>query len=489
MTALIERAGKDLTIMGHQLAGLVERFGLPLHVIWEPVIRSNIRAFQQIFKETYPKGQIRFAAKAYTHPAIFGIMKEEGVGADVASTYEARCAIESGIPPVDLDLNGNCKEDSLIKKAIDLNMLIVADSFEELRLIDSMAAGTGKKPRVILRLSGYDLGKVTSESVFTAGVWTKFGAPVDEVPSFIGRLGEFGNVDFLGFHTHIGSQIANPEPYRAVLGKLIEMGLLLKQAGRPCRIINIGGGYPVSYMDKAQWLQIQENLRKGYEASRCGDMSQVFTWGNDMEYFEAFDGDSVADARWTGEKFYTGYPKAEMVQALLTGEVTVNGETMPATKALDMLVEPTLVIEPGRSIIEDSGVTLARVSIVRTIAGEHNLVTVEMGVMSHASALIQSLHNRWEVANDFEKKDPSPFRTFVAGNLCFSGDMLARLKISLQRKPERGDILLIHDTGAYTSHFAASNANSFPRPARILVDARGEIRLLKKRDTYEDIFA
>ena len=87
-----------------------------------------------------------------------------------------------------------------------------------------------------------------------------------------------------------------------------------------------------------------------------------------------------------------------------------------------------------------------------------------------------------------KRRDPQPFETFVAGNLCFAADMLSRTKAALQRQPVRGDIVLIPSTGAYNPTFFASNANSFPRPARVLFDETGAWSYLKEADTYDEIF-
>ena len=87
------------------------------------------------------------------------------------------------------------------------------------------------------------------------------------------------------------------------------------------------------------------------------------------------------------------------------------------------------------------------------------------------------------------RNDPEPFETFIAGNLCISADMLSRFKVAFPRKPLRGDVLLISSTGAYTSHFLAANANSFPRPTRLMLEANGDWTYLKHVDTYEEVFS
>lgn len=482
-------SGKEAYIAEHSLSWWIENFHLPLHIYFEPIITANLRGFKKVFQELYPRGEIRFAAKACPHPAVFKAVVQEGAGIDVASYYETQCALESGAPPKYLDLNGNCKEDFLITRAVEKDMLIIADNIDEFGIISTIAKNMGKTPRVVLRVSGFELGPVTAEAIFTAGTWTKFGAPISDIPPFLKTLNRHPHIEFLGFHTHIGSQITDLEPYCAVLGKLIELGHLLEKTGRKCEIVNIGGGFPVSYIDEKEWQRFMQRVREGYLASQKGDMSRVFVWHNRTGGYQAGQGGSIDFSRWNDDKFYSPWPKAKMVEAILKGNVKVDGKEINTIKALRGLGQPAFVIEPGRSIVGDAAVTLARVSQVRKVEKYHNLISMEMGVVNFGEALVYMPVNKWEIINDHDRADTTPFETFVAGNLCFSGDMLAKYKVSLQRKPVRGDVVIIHDTGSYGPQFFASNANAFPRPARILTDARGKITVMRKRDGYDDIFS
>lgn len=482
-------SGKEAAIAGHPLSWWVNKYQLPLHIYYAPVIAQNVKAFRQVFQNLYPKGHIRFAAKACAHPAVFKIVIREGAGIDVASYYETQCALSAGAPPEELDLNGNCKEDFLITKAIEKNMLIVADSIEEFQVVSRIASEMGKSPRVVMRISGFELGHVTAEAIFTAGKWTKFGTDIEDIPAFLKTLGSHRHIRFLGFHTHIGSQITDLEPYLAVLGKMIELGHLLKETGRNCEIINIGGGFPISYVEREEWDRFMERTKEGYLAAQKGDPSRIFIWNNRTGGFETGPNGKLDTSHWNDDKFYSPYPKEKMVEAILRGQVKVNGKDINTVEALRTVGEPALVIEPGRSLVGDSAITLARVSQVRKIGGVHNLLTLEMGVTNFGTALVYMPVHHWEIINDYDRKDSEPFEAFVGGNLCFSGDMLAKYKISLQRKPVRGDIVLVRDTGSYGPQFFASNANAFPRPARVLVDADGRLTMMRKRDTYKDIFS
>jgi len=476
-------------IMGSPLSIWRERYGFPLMLLSAEKVRENIRSFSRVSGEYYPRSSIRYAIKAHTHPALLSTISQEGAGADVTSHFEAECALRGGVTPQNIDLNGNCKEDSLIDKALKLDMLIVADSFEELELIEARAHTLGKKPRVLLRLSGYSIRRVTSESVFTAGAWTKFGAPVSELRSYLTSHLPFNHLQFLGFHTHIGSQITSLQPYLEVLGTMIEMGHLQKSLQGSCAMLNIGGGFPVSYLDRPEWEELKRRTAEGFRAELKGDPSGIFCWGGGPACFETNEDGTPDESGWLGESYYSPYPKAEMLEAILKGTVNVNGKSLPAVKALKDLGEPMLAIEPGRSIVEDAGVTMSVVSHVRKVAGHHNMVTVEMGVTSLCDTMLEGIPNRWEVASNHLMKDKIPFETFIGGNLCFSGDMLTRYKTRLDRRPSRGDILLTHDTGAYSSHFFASHANSFPCTARVLVGLDGACTVMRHREDFDGIFS
>ncbi len=482
--------GNEALVAGYPVSWWEQNYGLPLHVHYGPVIAENARAFQDVFKRLYPKGEIRFAAKANAHPTVFRILIKEGLGIDVASMNETKCALLSQADPTHLDVNGNVKTKELIELAIGKDMVIISDGPEEFRLIAECARTAGIKPRVMQRLAGFELGKVTDSSCFTAGKWTKFGMDIKELDHFFTILDRTPEVDFQGFHVHIGSQITLLEAYQTVAGKMVEFSKALINRGRPCKILNLGGGFPYSYVNREQWDEILERIRKGYTLAIKGDSSQLWAWDNNMVGFRDDETGQVDLSTWKGESFYSKYPKEKMLEALLAGPIPVDGKSIPFTKAMEEIGSPTLVIEPGRSMTEDSGVTLSRVGHVRTIGGGHNLIALEAGVVSFAEAMEVTIPmNRWSLATGTDRKDPDPFDAFIAGNLCYTGDMPSKYKIQFPRKPVRGDVLITHDTGAYNPHFYVANTNAFPRPSRVIVNGDGSVEYIKIADTFDEIFS
>lgn len=480
--------GDEAVICGYPVSWWDQHYGLPLHIFHAPRIQDNVKAFRRVFAERYPKGEIRFAAKANPHPSIFKLMVEENEGIDVASPNEAEGALLAGADPRHLDVNGNTKTDAFIRLAIAKDMVLISDSLEEFQLIGQLAKEAGRKPRVLQRLSGFSMTNVTAAGSFTCGQWTKFGMNIRDIDALFAMLDRFPDVDFQGFHVHIGSPIATLDPYLTVAAKMVEFSMALKERGRPCKMFNLGGGYPVNYVNKAQWTELLDRIRTGYLAYET-DPSKLWVWENGAGGFQDELTGKIDLEHWSGERFYSDYPKEQMLDAVLTSEIPVNGKAMRLDKALEALGSPTLVVEPGRSIAEDSGITLSRVGHVKKVDGIHDLIALEAGVVNFADAMEHEVPmNRWSLATGLAKKG-DPCNAFLAGQLCFTGDMPSRYKIPFARRPERGDVLMTHDTGAYDPHFYAANTNAFPRPARVLVSEDGSVEFIKTRDTLEEIYS
>ena len=119
---------------------------------------------------------------------------------------------------------------------------------------------------MLLRLSGFELGPVTARGIFTAGMWCKFGEPVAQVPSLLTVLKKWPHIDLIGFHVHIGSQITEVEPYQEVFGVMAELAVLYREiVGRPVQVIDLGGGFPVSYVDRRAWNNLVRAIQKQNE--------------------------------------------------------------------------------------------------------------------------------------------------------------------------------------------------------------------------------
>ncbi|MBI4977100.1 MAG: hypothetical protein HZC28_06425 [Spirochaetes bacterium] len=482
----IDLSGPEAMIGGYPVSWLEKHYDLPLHVYHSSPIVAAITAYKTVFQELYPKGEIRFAAKSNPQIAVLKVMAQEGIGADVTSDNEAQSALDGGVLPKNIEVNGNAKSDALIRLAISKDMILICNDTEEFLIISQIAREMNATPRVMLRICGFAMGTSKDVLFTTSGWWTKFGCSISSVKPFFKLLAAHPHMRFIGFHTHVGSQVIDLEPYLHVTGKLIELTIDAQKAGFPCTHINIGGGFPVNYLEEREWSDIKEKIRYGHERALKGDTTKYWVWGGDNGGFRIIK-DAENPVVWTGKENYTSYPREKMLRAILSGTITVKGRRVTTIEALKEIGEPTFVIEPGRSLVEKSGITLTRVVQVRRMNELYNLVTIDAGVTSFGGLFSNVPVNKWAVANDLGKKDVFPFETFIAGNQCYSTDLPARYKVALIRKPKRGDVLLTHDTGAYSAQFYASNTNLHARPARVLILRDGSVVMMKHREKYEEI--
>lgn len=218
-----------------------------------------------------------------------------------------------------------------------------------------------------------------------------------------------------------------------------------------------------------------------------GDLSKVFMWENKLGGFSV---DAAGQPReWVGEVFYAPFPKEQIVERLLAGNVTVDGQNLGTVEALRAAGEPRLIIEPGRAVIGEAGVTLAKIEFLKTLSNGHNLVSTDLNSQLFREGRARLLSSLWNFTEDIRRKDATNFQAFVAGNLCFWDDILSDAKIEFSRRPRRGEIMMISATGAYSANVAASTANSFPRPNRLLIEDSGEVVEIKRADSYEQIYS
>jgi diaminopimelate decarboxylase len=464
----------NMRFAGADTATLARRFGLPLHAYDARRVVKNLNSFHSVFQDTEIEGEVCYAVKACGFPEIVNVAATAGAGADVASEFELATALAAGISPRKLVLHGNAKSEAYIQKAVALGLLIVANHHTELERIEAEAGGQRRIARVLLRLSGFDLGPVTAAGIFTAGVWCKFGEPAAAIPSLVRSLGKWPHIDLIGFHVHIGSQIAEVEPFQAVLGALAVLSASYREiTGRPVQALDLGGGFPVSYVDRRTWNNLVMGIRKQREAADGNvNIGRSITWEGMAGGFRPDPKTGKTDWKhWSGEKFYSTHEKERMLARLLGGRILFQGKQVPVKKALEQIGNPRLIIEPGRAIVGDAGITLARVADVYPVAGGHPLVTLDLGIVNHGNGLVEPDLYSWFLANDIERKDRRPFKAFVAGRLCFSGDLLSRYRVAFPRRPVPGDIAVIEKTGAYAPTFFASRANGFPLPTCVLLDS------------------
>lgn len=422
ITTKINDAG-NLEIGGCDLVKLAEKYGTPLYVLDEATIRKICRDYKDAFKG-YPKVNMMYASKALCSSATSALIASEGFGFDVVSSGEIFTVYKSGANMSKVLFNGNNKSYDELSLAIELGVgRISVDNFFELSLLNEIAKSHKKIVNILLRITpGIECH--THEYIQTGHLDSKFGFDLTQIDDAVELIvNDYTNLKLHGLHAHIGSQIFEKSIYGDEIEILVkEIARLDEKFGLKLDEINIGGGLGVKYVEA------------DYPPST--------------------------------------YEVAEIVIKRLY-------ECIEKYK----IDAPALFIEPGRSIISTSGVTLYTLGSSKQVPKGKMYFAVDGGMADNARPSMYQAEYDAQIAN---KPDYELAQTVtVAGRFCESGDILIK-NIKLP-EIEEGDILCVYNTGAY-NYSMASNYNRVQKPAMVLVN-NSQSDIIIKRESLEDLIA
>lgn len=413
-----------LTFAGFDTVELAEKYGTPLYLMDEEKIREKVRIYKSAMEKYLPAGSApEFASKAFSAKQIYRIMAEEGISTDLVSAGEIYTASSAGFPMEKSFFHGNNKTDADIRFALEKGVgYFIADNEDELAALDRIAGENGKRQKLLLRVTpGID--PHTHKKISTGAVDSKFGIAIGtgQAQETVKYILTLKNIELCGFHCHVGSQVFESDPFVDALGIMLRFAAEVRETlGYTAEIINLGGGFGVRYTESDPEIDYAEKIR---------------------EVGEALDSEC--------EKL--GFPK------------------------------PKIMMEPGRSIVADAGMTLYTVGSVKQIRGYKNYVSVDGGMTDNPRyALYESPYTVILASRADAEKD---FTAAIAGRCCESGDLIQE-NVKLP-KPRRGEILAVLTTGAY-NYSMASNYNRLPRPAVVMLSKNGDY-IAVRRETPEDI--
>lgn len=413
-----------LRFAGVDTAAMAKKYGTPLYLMDADLIRTRVALYQNEMKAAFG-GESRplFAGKAFCTKAIYRIMAECGMSVDLVSPGELFTARSAGFPMERAFFHGNNKTDADIATALDSGVgCFVSDSREELLALDRIAGERGVCQKILLRVTpGID--PHTFAAVTTGKVDSKFGSPIATGAALdLTKLAlSLPHINLVGFHCHIGSQIFDVLPFVDAADVMLRFTAAVRDAtGFVAGVLNLGGGFGVRYTESD--------------------------------------------------------PEFDYAAAIHTLAAAVKRDA----EALGLPL-PTVLMEPGRSIVADAGMTLYTVGTVKEIPGFRTYVSVDGGMPDNPRyALYRSVYT---VVNATHA-DRAPDRAVtVAGRCCESGDLIA--EGARVATPERGDLVAVLVTGAY-NYSMASNYNRIPRPPVVFL-SKGKDALAVRRESYEDL--
>lgn len=411
--------GGRLRIGEHDTVDLAERFGTPLYVTDEERVRENFRRLSGALAAHYPKVRVLYAAKANGNLAIFRTLASMGAGADVFSSGELTLALAAGMRPESLLFNGSSKSPADLALAVEKGVRVSVDSLDELRQLDAAAAKAGKTVDVAFRVNPA-IDVPTHPKIATGLATSKFGIPAGEILDAYRQALAAEHINPVGIHCHIGSQILAVEPFAREVEVLIGVARDLIDIGVDPSFIDIGGGLGIPYRREADRAPTPEEY--------AGAVMPVFLKG-----------------------------------------------------IRDLGIEPELWVEPGRWLVADSTILLARVNSVKT--AHKTFANVDAGFNLLVRPTMYDSYHEVVAAN---KADAPAVREYsIAGPICETGDVLA--KDRMLPDLSAGDIIAVLDAGAY-GFAMSSQYNSRPRCPEVILSGK-KAALMRRAETIDDLTA
>ena len=416
----IEIKERRMKFAGHDVTDLADRYGTPLYLMDEARIRENCRRYTDCL-DIMPEGSmILYAGKACCFKDMYRIITEEGMGADVVSSGELFTALSAGFDPSKLFFHGNGKTDTDLECAVNEGIgYIVCDNEDELYALSAVASYCRKTQEILLRLTpGID--PHTHKKIRTGGIDSKFGSLICDgtAERLAVAASHMDGVELCGFHCHIGSQIFDAQPFVDAAEIMSEFCAgLYRNHGIKTKILDLGGGFGVPYTDSDPELDVKSTVR------------------------------SIVDE--VKRRF---------------GDVAL----------------PAIMLEPGRSIVADAGLTVYTCTSVKN-AGKTSYVAVDGGMPDNPRFALYEAS--YKVRNVTRAAEEGTRLYTIAGRCCESGDLIQK-NVSLP-ETKRGDFIAVETTGAY-NYSMASNYNRLPRPAVIMLD-KNEEHIVVRRETFGDI--
>lgn len=412
-----------LEVGGIDLVDLADKYGTPLYIYDEALIRQQIRDFREAFEASGLSYQVAYASKAFSSMAIYKLVESEGMSLDVVSAGELHTAVMADFPRDRIHFHGNNKSRAELGYGLDQGIgCFVVDNFYEIDLLDQLARERGQVAKILIRVTP-GVTASTHEAIQTGQADSKFGfdlangQALEAVHAIKGK----GNIKLIGLHAHIGSQIFETRGFALAAEKMMDFFVLVKKNYiEDLSVLNLGGGFGVRYTEADQPLAIRDYVNN--------------------------------------------------LAAIVKNEAQKH-----------KIEPPKIWIEPGRSIVAEAGMTLYTLGSTKDIPGVRKYVAVDGGMSDNIRpALYDAKYEAMIVNKAGQRADDL---VTVAGKCCESGDMLIRdIKLA---SPEPGDILAVSVTGAY-GYAMANNYNRIPRPVVVFV-YQGQADLVIERESLDDI--
>ena len=454
--------GGELTIAGVPARELRERFGTPLYVLDEDDVRRRARGIRTAFERELARVgsgvTVYYAGKAFLSTAVARWVAEEGCSIDVASGGELAVALAAGVPAERLGLHGNNKSDRELDRAAEAGLgTVVIDSEPEIARVAAAAERHGRVQRVRLRINS-GVHAHTHEYLATAREDQKFGIPLTEAPRVVAAIRAQRALEFVGLHSHIGSQIFESDGFGEAARRLLAVHAELL-AGGDIPELNLGGGFGIAYLEGDEVLPF-DTIAARFADIVAGECAAL---GIPVPRLAIEPGRAIV-----GPAGVTLYEVGTIKPVEVTLE-DADAEASHSRTEESTVPEPVACPEPRRRA--GTGATATRL-----------YVSVDGGMSDNIRPALYGADYSARLANRVSGADPALVR--VVGKHCESGDVVVHAEY-LPGDVQSGDLLAVPATGAYCWSLS-NNYNYLARPPVVAV-RDGVARVIVRGETEEDL--
>ncbi len=420
ITTSIDNNGK-LSIGGCSIEDLVKKYDSPLYILDEATLRSSCVAYKKALEKYYPGESLPiYASKANSSLFMSNLVASEGFGLDAVSEGELLTALKGGVPNEKIVFHGNNKSDKEIKFAIANKIKVIVDNDHDLKRLEEISDSLNCDLQIMIRFTpGIECH--THEYIRTGSFDSKFGFGIEYLDNLFETIRKTKYLKLIGLHAHIGSQIFELEPHKDLGEIMVNVIIQAKKYGHEIRELNVGGGLGIKYTED-------------------DDPPSIHEWVQTVSL-------SIVEACNKNNLNY-----------------------------------PTLMCEPGRSIVSTAGITIYKIGSFKKIPGIRTYLSVDGGMSDNPRPITyQSNYSACLVGNPLNINTKKKYT--VAGKHCESGDVLFK-ELELA-DCQTGDLICVFGTGAYNNSMS-SNYNRIPRPAALIV-FEGEAEVIQRRESPNDL--
>lgn len=446
---------KDLMENKKVVRELFEQYGSPINVLNTKPFRDNYKAYRSVFETHNVQHQVFFARKANKCRAFVKAANHHGFGVDTASFEELEQCLQMGCDPDKLVLTAAVKNEQLVRLALNNGVLIVLDNKDECALVNRVADDLGIKPTVAIRVSGFNFNGQK--------LYSRFGFDIEKVEKLVthqvGPNHTYPNLRFGGFHFHLDGY--SIQQRTAALFQTLRLAQKLKQKGIDTSFIDIGGGLLTNYLSSGdEWQTFWNELNKALQGER-----EPLTFGNNALGFTMHQGEVKGEPNVY--PYYNETPKGQFLDRILSSK---NEQGVTAASSINEM-EIELRIEPGRSLLDQTGLTLAKVAHRKKDQRGNWLVGLEMNRSQLFSSSDDFLIDPTFMPMQSSGQPRVPTAVYFTGAYCLEGDIILKRKIMLPRLPEIGDAIAFPNTAGYMMHFYETRSHLHPFTTNLVIDS------------------